>query len=627
MAQVISPGEVIRFGTFELDVSMGELRERGVRLSIQGLPLQILAILAGKPGTLVTREELRTRLWPADTFVDFDHSIRNAVARLREALHDSAEHPRYIETLPRRGYRFIAHVASPPPESSTPALQQAAVPPNGVTRWPSRFGLALILLGALIAAGILTSVYIRHHGRAAPIRSLAVLPLKNLSGDPAQEYLADGMTEALIGRLSSIRDLRVISRTSAMRFKDTNLSLPEIAKTLHVDAIVEGSVIREGSRIRVTAQLIRGSTDEHFWSETYDRELPEVLGLQSDVAQSIARKVEVTVTGKEHERLTIARPISPEVYESYLKGRFALAKSNTRTTAEESIAYFNDAIKRDPTFAPSYMGLAAAYSELGTVFIGGVAKEERPKAILAARKALEIDPELVEAHVLLANMAQQQWRWAEAEAEYRRALELSPNNAAAYAAFAFWLVSQERTEEAVTSYRRARELDPLAVSGSDLAWMLFYARRYGDAEQELRSVLAVTPDDAFALWILGFALIANHHPEEAVPMLEKGVAASDRSPAIVGLLVHAYARAGRRADALHLLEELKQRKKTGYVPAAAFVKAYLGLGEYDRAFFWLEEAYKEQSNLLQFLKVHPIFDPIRDDPRFVDLVRRVGLPQ
>jgi TolB-like protein/Flp pilus assembly protein TadD len=484
-----------------------------------------------------------------------------------------------------------------------------------------------------VAAGVLallafsgTGLRERLWGKsAANIRSLAVLPLKNLSGDPTQEYLADGMTEALIGRLSAIHGLRVISRTSVMHFKDTQLSVPEIARALHVDAIVEGSVIREGSRIRVHAQLIRAATDEHFWSEAYDRELRDVLALQSDVAQSIARKVEVTVTGEEHERLTVVRPISPEVYENYLKGRFALAKSNNRTKAEESIPYFNEAIRKDPTFALSYMGLADAYSDLGTVFIGGVAKNERPKAILAARKALELDPELVEAHVLLANMAQQQWRWAEAEAEYRRALELSPNNAAAYSAFAFWLVSQGRTEEAVTSCRRARELDPLAASGSDLAWMLFYARRYDDAVQELRSVLAVTPDDAFALWILGFALIANHHPQEAVPVLEKGVSASDRSPAIVGLLVHAYAQVGRRADALRLLEELKRRKQTGYVPAAAFVKAYLGLGEYDRAFFWLEEAYKEQSNLLQFLKVHPIFDPVRDDPRFANLVRRVGL--
>jgi TolB-like protein/Tfp pilus assembly protein PilF len=485
-------------------------------------------------------------------------------------------------------------------------------------------GSAAVLVVATIAFVLYRSGSAKEKGQPA-ITSLAVLPLKNLSGNPTQEYLADGMTEELIGRLAGIHNLRVISRTSVMHFKDTQLSMPDIAKTLGVDALVEGSVIREGSRIRVHAQLIRGATDEHFWSETYDRDLRDVLALQSDVAQAIARKVEVTVSGEEHTRLAAVRPVSPEVYENYLKGRSALAKNNNRTNTEETIGYFNEAIRKDPTFAPSYLGLAEAYSDLASVFIGGVAERERPKSILAARKALELDPELVEAHVLLADMAQQQWHWAEAEAEYRRALELSPNSAAAYSAFAGWLVSQGRTEEAVTSCRRARELDPLAVPGTNLAWMLFYARRYDDAVQELRSVLAVRPDDAFALWILGFALIANHHPQEAVPVLEKGVSTSNRSPAIVGLLVHAYAQAGRRADALRLLEELKRRKQTGYVPAAAFVKAYLGLGEYDQAFFWLEEAYKEQSNLLQFLKVHPIFDPVRDDPRFKDLVRRVGV--
>jgi TolB-like protein len=492
----------------------------------------------------------------------------------------------------------------------------------------------LWLLAALAAAGVLALLAFSAAGlrerflgkfTAAKIRSLAVLPLKNLSGDPTQEYLADGMTEELIGRLAGIHNLRVISRTSVMRFKDTQQSVPEIAKTLGVDAVVEGSVIREGSHIRVHAQLIRAATDAHVWSESYDRDLRDVLALQSDVAQAIARKVEVTVSGEERNRLAAVRPVSPEVYVNYLKGKFALAQSINKANSEESIAYFNEAIRKDPTFAPSYMGLANAYSELATVFIGGIAKNERPKAIAAARKALEFDPELVDAHVLLGDMEQQQWHWAEAEAAYRRALELSPNNAEAYSAFANWLASQGRTEEAVTSCRRGRELDPLAVSGSDLAWKLFYAHRYDEAAQELHSVLAARPDNAFALWILGFTLIASHHPEEAVPVLEKGVSASERSPAITGLLVHAYAQAGHRAKALRLLEELKRRKQTGYVPAAAFVTAYLGLGEYDQTFFWLEEAYKEQSNILQFLKVHPIFDPIRHDPRFADLLHRVGL--
>ena len=623
MAQVTSPGEVIRFGAFELDVSVGELRERGVRLSIQGLPVQILAILAGKPGTLVTREELRTRLWPADTFVDFDHSIRNAVARLREALHDSAEHPRYIETLPRRGYRFVAQVASPPSESSTPALQQAAVPPHGVTRWPPRFGLALILLGALIAAGILTSVYIWHHGRAAPIRSLAVLPLKNLSGDPAQEYFSDGMTEALIGRLSSIRSLRVISRTSVMAFKDTRMSMPEIAERLHVDALVEGSVIRQGDRVRVHAQLIRGKTDEHFWSETYDRELGDTLSLQSEVAQSIARKVEVTVTGEEQKRLSEARPVAPEVYESYLKGESATR--NNQAEIEESIACFEEAIRKDRTFAPAYVGLAKAYEQLSLIFVGGPPGELRPKVLFNARKALELDPQLAEAHVLLAEIYQRQWQWSEAEAEYRMALDLKPSDAAAHLGLANWLVCRGRIEEALAWARRARELDPVGTSGTEIGWILFLARRYDEAIRELHSTLAVHPNDAFAHWVTGFVLITKGEPGEAIPILEKTVVLMNRSPGSIELLAAAYGQSGRRTEAVRLIDELKQRRQTGYVPAGAFINPYLGLRDYDQVFVWLERAYREQSNILQFLKVHPFFDPIRGDPRFADLVHRVGL--
>jgi TolB-like protein/Flp pilus assembly protein TadD len=454
---------------------------------------------------------------------------------------------------------------------------------------------------------------------------LAVLPLKNLSGDPTQEYLADGMTDALIARLSGIHDLRVISRTSVMRFKDPQLSVPEIAKTLRVDAIVEGSVMREGNRIRVTAQLIRGATDEHFWSETYDRELRNALTLQSELAQSIAKKVEVTVTGEEHERLTATRSVAPEVYESYLKGCFALNKSNSRAGIEESIGYFEDAINRDPTFAHPYVGLAKAYSELGTVFIGDSPEETRPKIMSAAQKALELDPDLSEAHVLLADVQQKQWRWADAESEYRRALELNPNDADAHVGLALWLLCQGRTDEAVAWAERGKKLDPLAASGTTIGWILFQSRRYDDAVRELRSVLAVRADDATALYFLGFVLTANNQPTDAIPVMEKAISVSNRSPGVIGVLIRAYVLTGRRSDALRLLAELKSRRKAGYVPAAAFVNAYLGLGENDQAFASLEQAYKEQSNILQFLKVHPYFDPIRGDPRFADLVRRVGL--
>ena len=498
---------------------------------------------------------------------------------------------------------------------------------RGKTSSPARFWFVLAGLAVLV---LLVIAYLRVRGRVEStmppkITSLAVLPLKNLSGDPTQEYFADGMTEALIGRLASIHNLRVISRTSVMRFKNPQISVPEIAKTLGVDAIVEGSVMREGSRIRVTAQLIRGATDEHFWSETYDREMKDALTLQSELAQSIAEKVEVTATGEEHQRLTAARPVAPEVYESYLKGVYALNKGNSKASLEKGIGNFEEAIKKDPTFAPAYIGVADAYTELGTVFAGVSPEETRPKVMNAARTALKLDPNLVEGHLVLANVLQEEWQWAEAETEYRRALELSPNDADANAKFAFLLLSQGRTDDAITWIQRARERDPVVVSGGDVAWVLFQSHRYEDAIRESRSVLALNPQDAGTLMTLGFALAANNQSQDAVPILEKAAAISNGSPAVMGVLIRAYAHAGRRSDALHLLAELKQRQKMGYVPAGAFVNAYLGLDQNDEAFHWLEQAFKEKSNILQFLKTHPFFDPIRNDPRFADLVRRVGL--
>ena len=491
----------------------------------------------------------------------------------------------------------------------------------------TRRRLALAGVAAVVLLALAYGLVRRNLGEAAQprIKSLAVLPLKNLSGDATQEYLADGMTEALIGRLSSIHDLRVISRTSVMRLKDTQLSAPQIGKTLGVDALVEGSVMREGNRIRVHAQLIRAATDEHFWSEAYDGEMRDALALESDVARSIARKVEVTITGDEHARLTAARSVSPEVYESYLKGRFALDRGGGRADIDESISDFEEAIRRDPTFAPAYLGLAQAHSELGTVFIGTPPEAERVKVVDAARKALELDPQLAEAHVLLADVLKEQWQWTEAEAEYRRALELNSNNPVAHDGLARWLLCQGRTDEALAWVRRGREIDPIAVSGTDIGWILFLSRRYDEAVHELHSVLAVRPDDAAALWFLGFALTADNQSKEAIPVLERAFSVSDRSSAVIGVLIRAYAHAGRRADGLRLLEELKRRKQAGYVPAAAFVNAYLGLGDNEEAFAWLEQGYKEHSNILQWLKVHPYFDPLRDDPRFKDLLLRVGL--
>ena len=621
----------IRFGGFQLRLQTGELSRNGTKNRLQGQPLQLLELLLEHPGQLVTREEIQQQLWPNGVVVEYEHSVNAAVKRLRTALEDHAENPTFIETIPRRGYRFIAPVENGA-KAASPGIEERPMqaPASGPTRrlWikrPVTAGIAVSLLAASLVTWRVVSV--RHgttvsHSTLPRIQSLAVLPLKNLSGDPTQEYLAEGMTEALISRLSRIHDLRVISRTSMMGFRDTKLSVPEIAKNLNVDALVEGSVMRDGNRIRVHAQLICAATDEHFWSEEYDRQVEDVLALESDVAQSIAEKVKVTATGVEHARLVTARPVSPEVYESYLKGKYGL--HNTRAEIEQRIAEFENGISKDPTFAPAYVGLAETYIRLQDIFVGAPPSEIRPKATSVLRKALELDPELAEAHAYLAEMYQKQWKWADAEAEFRRALELKPNDALAHRGYADWLACQGRTQEALAWAKRARELDPLG-NADTVGWHLLLGRHYEESIREYRTALAVHPDSANVRWGLGFALIVNNQLGEAIPVLESAVSIMNRSPGSLGMLATAHARAGNHTEALRLIDELKHRRQKGYVPAGAFIDSYLAIGDYDQAFFWCEEAYKEHSAILQWIKVSPLFDPVRNDSRFSDLLHRVGL--
>jgi TolB-like protein/DNA-binding winged helix-turn-helix (wHTH) protein/tetratricopeptide (TPR) repeat protein len=647
MPEAVRHSIVHRFGAYELNLQSGELRKKGVRLKLAGQPIQLLAVLVERAGEVVSREELRSKLWLVDTFVDFDHGLNNAVARIREVLNDSSENPRYIETIPRRGYRFIGQLQSAQQPAVVPAEAEPATcgaqeateqtlsvafpqqtssdSQDQITR-PARPPFKLALVGAAVIALFAASLAVYRDTRMTEvprIKSLAVLPLKNLSGDPAQEYLADGITEEVIGRLATLRGVRVISRTSSMHFKDTTLSAPEIAEWLGVDALVEGSVIRQGSHIRVQAQLIR-ATDEHFWSETYDREIGDVLALESQFAQSIAEKVAGTVTRQEYTRLATARHVSPEVYEIYLKGK--LSPRNTKADLGQNRTYFEEAIRKDPTFAPAYVGLARTYSDMATLFLGGAPpREVNPKILAAARKALELDPDIAEAHALIGDVYQKVWQWSDAKAEYERALELKPSDAAAHMAFAKWLAAQGRLEEAITWSRRGRILDPLGVAGVESGWVLFCARRYDDAIRELRNMLAVRPDLAKAQWYLGFVLIANGQPEQAIVELEKTAAMTQRSPGSLEILAAAYGYAGRRQDAIRIIDELKHRSEAGYVPAGAFVNPYLGLGDYDQALAGYERAYKEQSPVLQWVNVIPFADPLRGDPRFQDLVRRVGL--
>ena len=591
--------------------------------------MQLLILLLERGGELVSREEIAEHLWGKNVFLDVDHSINTAVRKIRVALNDDPDKPRYVETVFGKGYRFASEVTRV--ESTSASGQKLAAPPPtpvALDTTRARHSIWLIPIGLLVLTlGAFTAWHFKAPSTTSAaqlrIQSIAVLPLQNISGDASQDYLADGMSEELTGRLASIHGLRVTSRTSAMKFKDSKMSAPDIAKALRVDALVEGSLIRDGNRVRVHAQLIRAATDEHIWAESYDREIQDALALEAELAQAIADKIKVTTTGDEQARLAEVRKVAPEVYENYLRGRYSGVDS--RAQLEQRITYFEKAIALDPTFAPAYAGLADAYDWLGTIIFGGSPEKTRPKVIAYAEKALQFDPNLVEAHLLLGDIYQQTWRWTAARAEYEKSIDLSPNDASAHLAMAYWLLCRGKTDEALSESERARQLDPFGVSGKTNGWILFHARRYDEAARELRSVPPEHPDYASAQFDLGFVLIAQGNFREAVDVLERTVALTRGAPGVTAMLIHAYARAGRRDDALRLLNEMKEKRRTSYVPAGAFVNAYAGFEDREQTFYWLERAYEEHSNILQFIETHPHFDFIRDDPRFKDLERRVGL--
>ena len=622
---------VVRFGVFEFDPHAEELRRGGLRVRLEGQPFAILKMLIARPGELITREELQKELWPADTFVDFEHSLNAAVKRLRASLNDSAEHPRYIETLPRRGYRFIAPVNGGAAQSEDPVslTMPSATRPSSVLRTRNLWLAAL--LAALIVAVI--SLGWRHWRQppASPtapvIRSLAVLPLQNLSGDPSQEYFADGMTEELIGRLAQIHGLRVISRTSAMHFKNTQLSAPEIAKNLGVEVILEGSVIREGNQVRVHAQLIRAATDEHIWAEEYQREYRSVLAIQEEVARSIAEQIEVRLTPTERASLVSTQPVNPEAHEDYLKGRYYF-NQRTQDSLNKSIAYFQQAIARDPKYTLGYCGLADAYALLG--FRGGVpSKNALLRAKAAALKAINLDDSLAEPHASLAFISETfEWDWATAEREYKRALDLNPSDARTHHWYAGYLMYVGRFDEGIAEAKRARDLDPLSLPVNNaLAGRLLVAGRVDEALKQVQKTLEIDPYFAPAHQTMGWAYLNMGRHKEAIQEFQKALQLSgtDDKDLMVDL-GFAYATTGNRDEARKILAKLKTLHAHGLVPSGSIGILYGALGELDMAFAWLDKAYQERDPELTYLKVPGRrFAPLRHDPRFQQLVRRVGL--
>ena len=659
------------FCQFELDRTSGELYKDGEKVALPRKAFEILRALAERPGEVVTREELRAQLWASDTFVEFDDNLNHAVNKVRQVLGDSAESPQFIETLPRCGYRFIAQVEirssnhtlrgsgvtetvdapqSPASETRRPAgsgeaVETAAAPPTKNTApntvaTPGRIGVLLrkhwmmaTITGApIVAVTILIGINLlgirdRLLPRAVPkIESIAVLPLENLSHDPDQEYFADGMTEELITDLGKIGALRVISRTSVMHYKGTKKPLPEIAKELNVEAIVEGTVLRSGNRIRVTANLLYAKTDRHIWAETYERDLRDVLSLQDDVARTIAEEIKIKVTPQEEARLLGSRAVSPETYRLYLQARY---HANKRTLAgfEKSMQLFRQALAYDPGYASAYAGLAETYGLLP--FYGGASsKESFPKAKAAALKAVELDGSLAEAHAALGFVLfYGDWDWAAAEKELKRAIELNPSYVTSHHWYAEYLNAMGRHDQAIAEIKRAQELDPLSPLLFAIGAEVYTnARRYDEVIEQSRKALELDSNYALAQHNLACGLLANGMYREAAAEYIK----ADQSWGLTNSsgLALGYALTGKKAKALEILRRL--RETPGESGLTSIMEARLCLGAalcnklemLDR----LEKAYQEHEAYAAFWNVQPAFDPIRSDPRFQHLMRRMNFP-
>lgn len=617
----------IRFGIFEVDLQAGELRRQGFKVKLQDQPFQILVMLLELPGEVVAREDLQKRLWPADTFVDFDRGLNRAINRLRDALGDGTDSPRFIETLPRRGYRFIAPVETAGPD--LPIAPSEGSPPgaSGQKRWLLASAgtlLAILLVSFGFNVGGMSDRLLSRNAQPR-IESIAVLPLQNLSSDPAQDYFADGMTEGLITEVAKIGALRVISRTSIMQYKGAHKPLPVIARELGVDAIVEGTVMYSGQKVRITAQLIRARDEGHLWSEKYERDLGDVLKLQGEVAQAIAGQIQVKLTPQEHRRLARARPVNPQAYVAYLEGTFFRNKW-TEEGLDKSIKLFTKAIEFDSTYAQSYAGLAHSYCALG-ILGSRPSREVYPNAKVAAMKALELDETVAEAHSSLADAIKgYDWDWAAAEAEYRRALELDPSDALGHAWYADYLSKMGRHAEAIGEARRARELDPISPDrNSFLGLILYRARRYDEALEACRKAVELDPYYPVGHWFIALAYEQKHQVPEAIAELKKAVTLSGDGPPYQALLANAYALAGERDKALRMLDELKARSRQKYISPLDIAVVYTGLGDRNAAFQWLEKAYRERTMRIQELP-QPHFDSLRSDARFQGLMRRIGLP-
>jgi len=614
-----------RFGVFEFDGHAGELRKSGIKIKLQEKPFQILALLLERQGELVSREELREKLWGEGTFVDFDHSLGTAIAKLRQALGDSAKSPRFVETVSNRGYRFLASVES---SVRSPGRE---IEHSSRARQFSMATAAGLLGGALIVAIFLgfnladSRQWLRRHSNPT-IRSLAVLPLQNLSGDVQQEYFVDGITDELITNLAQLKDVRVISRTSAMSYKQTKKRLPEIARELQVDALVEGSVSRFGQRIRISAELIAAGSDHHLWARTYDRDFGDVLVLQSEITRTIADEIRLKLPPQYATRIATSRHVDPQVEEDYLKGRYHLSKGNEEEI-RKAIHYFEQVLSRNSKEARAYAGLADSYVALSDYYIAPA--EILPKAKSASLSAVALDDNLAEAHTSSGVVRLlYDWDWTGAENQFKRAIELNSGSADAHVWYGVYLAQMGRGSDALVEMKRAEALDPLSLSVHvNTGWVYYLQRRNEQAIDQWRKALEVEPHFLPAVSHSAIWIAYLRSPDFAQVVGELRNRTSTNDPMELAALGAWYAVSGDTAQGRNILSRLVAISQRRYVCPYEMATAHAILGDKDEAIACLTTAYRERSSCIPDIKTDPRLDSLRTDARFQELIRNVGFPQ
>ena len=624
----------VQTDVLELDLRRYELRRGSSVLKLEKIPMELLILLVQRRDQLVGREEIIARLWGKDVFLDTEQGINTAIRKIRLTLGDDPNEPRFLQTIVGKGYRFVGPIsvigatpAAAPGPGPVPATIEEVQPsrPKTVLQWKLA---ALVLVFMLAGVAVVVFRYfdwIRWFPRP-PVHSIAVLPLKNLSGNPADEYFADGMTDELITNLAKISALRVTSYTSVSKYKTTSKSLPQVAQELQVDGIVEGSVLRSGDQVRITAQLIFARRDQHLWAEEYQRYVRDVLYLQHEVARDIAEQVRVTLTPKEQAHLATAGAVDPVAYESYLRGR-SFWNQRSEASLLKAIDQFNKVIEVDAGYAPAYSGLADCYTTLGYwSYLDPL--DAFPRARDAATKALELDPSLAEAHTSLAYYnLYHAWNWVEAENEFKKAIELNPNYATAHDWYSYYLMAMGRFDEARKEVNRAHELDPLSITiSTDIGFNYYYRRNYDEAINQLRATLATSPNFPLAHLWLGRAYQQKKMYGEAIDEFNKTDAALPGWVVTIAGIGHAYGEWGHHDEAKQVLVRLNQMTREKYVTPYGVALVYAGLGDKDQAFAWLNNAVAGRSHWLVWLNRDPRWDRLRSDPRFGDLKKRVGLP-